>query len=446
MLMENMGLCLDDRPDEGVFRVHRRVFTDPEIFELEQKYIFERTWIFLTIESQLPNPGDFITTWIGRTPILVTRDAKGKLNAFSNVCRHKGSVVQRADKGNAKYHVCNYHGWAYDPTGKIVDVKEHKAGQYSPAFDAAEHNLEPLAKLESYNGIVFGSMSPNVPPLDEYLGEIRFFLDLVMEQGPKGMEFVPGRAAYTFQANWKMQMDNGLDSYHLGSTHASFADVIQRRRKGEGHQEARQYDWTERFRGTGGSFSFKHGHSAIWSRPNEPFKRPIFPSIEEVKTRVGTLKADWMLHGRNTIIFPNFQTADSTALLMRQFRPLSVGQTEMRVWCLAPIGEAREQRSWRLRQFEDFFNPSGFATPDDSAVYEDCHTGAAGSGFDYLDGYGRGMMVQEKGANDVAQSIGINPVTSIQGPFEQSSETWHHPPHREWRRMMEAGLAGKEPY
>ena len=77
--MENMGLCLDDRPDEGVFRVHRRVYTDPEIFELEQKLIFERTWIFLTIDSQIAKPGDFITTWIGKTPILVTRDAKGQI-------------------------------------------------------------------------------------------------------------------------------------------------------------------------------------------------------------------------------------------------------------------------------------------------------------------------------------------------------------------------------
>ena len=130
-------------------------------------------------------------------------------------------------------HVCAYHGWAYDASGKIVDVKEQPAGKYAPAFGSFNHDLEPIAKLASYNGIVFGSMSANVPPLDEYLGEIRFLLDLVMEQGPQGMEFLPGRAMYTFRANWKMQMDNGLDSYHLSSTHASFAHVIQRRRSGE---------------------------------------------------------------------------------------------------------------------------------------------------------------------------------------------------------------------
>jgi benzoate/toluate 1,2-dioxygenase alpha subunit len=437
---------VDDRPAEGVFRVHRDVFTDPALFELEQKYIFERTWNFLTIESQLPKPGDFITTSIARTPLLITRDKAGQLNAFTNVCRHKGSVVTRLERGNAKYHVCAYHGWAYDPSGRNVDIKEHAAGRYTPAFDAENHDLTRIARLESYKGLVFGSLSADVPPLEDYLGDMRFFLDLVMEQGPNGMEFIPGRAIYTFRANWKMQMDNGLDSYHLNSTHASFADVLARRRSGQGNQAARQFDWAKRASVNGGMFSFANGHSAVWSHQSEPEKRPIYPAIDEVRRRLGDLRADWMLKLRNTIIFPNFQTADSTSLLIRTFRPLSVDRTEMRVHCLGPIGEAREVRSWRLRQFEDFFNPSGFATPDDSAVYEDCQIGTAGTGFDYLDGYGRGMGILEQGANATAQSVGIEPTVSLEGPFDVSSEMWHHAPHREWLRLMEAGMAGQKAY
>lgn len=437
---------VDDRPQEGIFRVHRKVFTDPAIFELEQKFIFERTWNFLTIESQIPKPGDFITTSIGRTPILVTRDLAGNLNAVINVCRHKGAVVCRAERGTARSHVCNYHGWAYDATGRNINIKLHKAGHYTPAFDAANHDLVPIARLESYKGLIFGSLSSQVPSLGEYLGDMRFFLDLVMEQGPLGMEFIPGRAAYTFRANWKMQMDNGLDSYHLDSTHASFAQVQARRRRGEGNQEARSFDWSKRTKANGGSFSFKNGHSAVWSYQNEPEKRPIFPSIDEVRRRVGAERAEWMLRLRNTIIFPNFQTADSTALLLRTFRPLSVDKTEMRVHCLAPIGEAPEVRSWRLRQFEDFFNPSGFATPDDSMVYEDCQVGTGGSGFDYLDGYGRGMGLQTAEPSEVARSAGLSPTSSVEGPFEVSTETWHHAPHREWRRLMVAGMEGSEAY
>ena len=69
--------CVDDRPEQGVFRVHRKVFSDPELFELEQRYIFERTWQFLALESEVARPNDFVTGWIGRTPVLVTRDAQG---------------------------------------------------------------------------------------------------------------------------------------------------------------------------------------------------------------------------------------------------------------------------------------------------------------------------------------------------------------------------------
>jgi len=104
MDLDNIGLYLDDRPAEGVFRVHRDVYSDAALFELEQKHIFECTWNFLAIESQLSKPNDFVTAHIGRTPILVTRDAKG-LRALVNVCRHKGAVVCGAESGNSKYHV-----------------------------------------------------------------------------------------------------------------------------------------------------------------------------------------------------------------------------------------------------------------------------------------------------------------------------------------------------
>jgi benzoate/toluate 1,2-dioxygenase alpha subunit/2,4,5-trichlorophenoxyacetic acid oxygenase 1 len=104
--LEDIHLYVDDRPEEQVFRVHKDVYSDPELFELEMKYIFERTWIFLGLESQIAKPHDFLTTHIGRTPVLLARDAKGKLGAFVNACRHKGATVCRTEQGNAKYHVC----------------------------------------------------------------------------------------------------------------------------------------------------------------------------------------------------------------------------------------------------------------------------------------------------------------------------------------------------
>jgi benzoate/toluate 1,2-dioxygenase subunit alpha len=441
-----INLYVDDRPQDGVFRVHRDVYSDPELFDLEMKHIFERTWNFLALESQIPKPHDFVTTTIGRTPVLVTRTAQGGISALLNMCRHKGAIVCRLEQGNARHHTCPYHGWVYDSTGKNLDIKDQAAASYTPAFTGDDHNLIPLAKLASYKGLIFGSLSPDVPPLEDFLGDIKVFIDLAMDQGPHGMEFIPGRAAYTFNGNWKLQLDNGLDAYHLTSTHISFMEIQGRRRVGKGNVEARQFDWDKRPQQKAGMFTFRNGHAAFWAHNTEPEKRPIYPVIDEIKKRVGEARAQWMLNGRITSIFPNLQIADAIALMLRVFRPLSVNKTEMRSFCLAPIGEAPELRDRRLRQFEDFFNPGGLATPDDTTVYEDCQRGFVGEGLTWLQGYSRGMASVTEGANEVARELGINPATSEIGTYKTQTESLLHGPYREWLRLMTAGLEGRKAY
>jgi benzoate/toluate 1,2-dioxygenase alpha subunit len=445
MNLENIGLYLDDRPAEGVFRVHRDVYSDPALFELEQKHIFERTWNFLALESQVPKPNDFVTAHIGATPILLTRDAKG-LRGHVNVCRHKGAVVCGAEAGNAKYHVCPYHGWAYDASGKNVDIKDRKTGAYSPAFDGENHDLVPLAKLASYKGLIFGSLVPEVPPLGDFLGELRFFLDLMMEQGPRGMEFVPGRAVYTYRGNWKLQLDNGLDPYHLTSTHLSYIDIQSRRREGQGNVEARQFDWALRVAKEGGSFGFENGHAVYFLDQPEPEKRPIYPALPEIRARLSERHAEWMLKARNVHVFPNMQIADSITLMLRTFRPLAVDLTEMRSYCLAPIGEAPEVRAWRLRQFEDFFNPGGMATPDDTIVYSECQNGLAARPIAFLQGHARGLAAAHAGGNDISRELGIRPAVSVKGGFTLFNEISLHAPYREWARLMQAGVRGAKAY
>jgi phenylpropionate dioxygenase-like ring-hydroxylating dioxygenase large terminal subunit len=444
MDLQHIRFYIDDRvQQDGVFRVHKDVFADPEVFEMEMRFIFGRTWNFLGLESQIAKPHDFLTTWIGRTPVMVSRDAQGRIGAFVNACRHKGATVCRVMEGNAKYHVCPYHGWAYDSAGRNVDIKDRKAGCYAPAFDAESHDLLPIAKIGAYNGLIFGSLSSAVPALEEWLGEMRPAIDLSMEQSPLGMEFVPGRVAYTYRANWKLQYDNGLDSYHLTSTHTSFMDIQARRRKGEGHQEAKQYDWATRAAVPHGMFSFPYGHSFTWTEQPEVAKRQLYPVIDEVKQRVGELKAAWMLRIRQTCLFPNMQINDGSAMILRVIRPIDVDLTEMRGYVLAPIGERADLRACRLRQFEDFFNPGGFATPDDTVTYEDAQRGFAAKGYTWVDGYARGATAIRQGGNDISASLGFQPLQSLVQPLETFNEVALHGPYREWARLMEAGLAGE---
>jgi benzoate/toluate 1,2-dioxygenase alpha subunit len=437
---------VDDRPGEGVFRVHRDVYSDPEIFELEMKYIFERTWNFLTVETQLAKPNDYITTWIGRTPVVVSRDAKGNLRAFLNTCRHKGATVCRLEKGNAKYHVCFYHGWAYDSAGKNVSIKQREAADYPAAFDVQSHDLIPLAKLATYKGLIFGSLSPDVPPLEEHLGDLKFFIDLHMEQGPQGMEIIPGRVVYTYRGNWKMQLENGQDPYHVDTAHGSFMAIAERRRKGQGNVAAQEQDWQKRNAVQIGAYEFPHGHSSVWHEVAEPERRAVWASIDEIKKRVGPLKADWMVKMRNAVFFPNLQIADQIVPILRTFRPIAPNLTELRSNVIGPIGELPERRAARLRQFEDFVNPGGYATPDDVTVFADCQTGFSATGVDFLQGYSRGIGVLERGANDEAREAELHPLTSVKGHRAQNTELGTHAPFREWVRLMEAGMEGRKAY
>jgi len=437
----HVKLYIDDRPADGVFRVHRDVYTDPVLFELEMKSIFERCWNYLALESEIRNPHDFVTRHIGRTPVIVSRDAKGQIGGFVNACRHKGATVCRMEQGNARYHVCPYHGWAYDSAGKNVDIKDRKSGCYAAAFDAEGHDLIPVARIASYKGMIFGSLSANVPELEEHLGEIKFFLDLHMEQAPQGMEVIPGRAWYAYRGNWKMQVENGNDPYHETSTHGCFVAIQERRVKGQGNVEGRQVDWKKRAAADSGTFDLGNGHSSVWINCLEPEKRSLYPLLDAVRARVGSLKAEWMLKQRNAVCFPNLQIADHVVPQLRTIRPIAVDLTELRSYVLAPIGEPPESRAARLRQFEDFINPCGFATPDDITMFNESQQNLRTSGGEWLQAHERGIAALPAGSRGLAGELGIRPVAAVRGEFEMQPETATHAFFREWSRRMQAGLS-----
>lgn len=438
MLNLDLSRLVKDDAEKGIFSVHRDLFRRPEIFELEMTAIFESTWVFLGFASQAPAPHDYFTSWIGRQPVIVSRDEDGRLHALMNTCRHRGVLLCDTDRGHKKSHVCRYHGWVYDSAGKNKNVKDEPAGGYSDAFRAQSHDLLQVPRFEEYRGLLFGSLELDVPPLKEHLGDARVFLDLVLDQGPQGMELVPGVSRYRFNANWKLQLENCLDVYHLTSTHPSFMEIVSRRSSGESQNNLRSLDF-RKYRLPGmerGSFTFPNGHAVIWGTNAAPEVRPLWAGIEEVRSRVGEHRADWMLCTRNLTIFPNVQFADNASLQVRIIRPLSVDATEMTIYCLGPVGESDAARTHRIRQYEDFFNSTGLATPDDTTLYEYCQAGYRAERVEWQQGYDRGMAKVVAGANDHAKRLGIEPATSLVGPFELQDETVFHATYREWARLM----------
>jgi benzoate/toluate 1,2-dioxygenase alpha subunit len=439
---------IDDRPEEGIYRINRAIFDDGEIFDLEMRHIFEGGWIFLGLESQAANAHDYFTVNIGRVPALIIRGGDGVLRGFVNSCPHKGARIAHAACGHARQLICPYHSWSFDSAGRNKAIKWKQGGCYTPGFDADSHDLAALPGFGVYKGFVFGSVSADVPSLLEHLGETTKLLDLVADQSEGGVELIPGGVSFTYEANWKLQLENCSDNYHFTSAHPSYIRLLERRKAaeaaaGEGFTSAMdsQRHWSgEDDEIVGGTFSFPYGHVLNFGIGAPTPASPLFERSAILAERLGEARRDWIFNMRNLTIFPNLQVAENASSQLRVIEPISASRTRMRTWCIGPKGESREARRQRIRQYEDFFNPSGMATPDDTVAYEDCQRGFAGKVAPWLQGYQRGMASRRQGSSVLSEQIDLKPDWSIEGNSRLCDETIYQSYYREWARRMAGAL------
>ena len=182
-----------------------------------------------------------------------------------------------------------------------------------------------------------------------------------------------------------------------------------------------------------GWYDFGQGHTMLWLVSTSPRERPLWEQREAITARVGEVRAKWMIERqRNLALFPNVQLMDQNSTQIRVIVPLAPDLTEVRSYCFAPRGESAGARERRIRQFEDFFNASGFATPDDLMVFESVQLGSeSGPGISH--GYDRGMQRLGRGPDDEAQALGLEPAAS---GSDAQDEVLYHGFYRQWAASM----------
>ena len=429
--MDGLAQLVDDRVEDGVFRVDRAVYTDPELFARELEKIFERCWVFLCHDSQVARHGDYFQTEIGRQPVFVHRQEDGSLKCFVNACSHRAALLTPFKQGNARTLTCRFHGWSYRCDGTCIGIKGEE-----PGTDRSQFNLMEIARLENYRGFVFGSLNPDVEPLENWLGAARAWIDLMVVQSPDGLEVVPGSSTYSVDGNWKLQAENSVDGYHVSTVHRVFANTIAARESKGEYTGIRK---TEAGRMGGrvpsASYDLGNGHMAIWAQHTTPEVRPIWEAREHLHETVGPERTEWILtRGRNLYLFPNVMLMDNPSTQIRVMKPLSVDRVDVTVYCIAPIGESASARSGRLRKFEDFYLTAGMATSDDIAALEDTHEGSLATGVRWSE-FNRGIDQIVRGPDDEARRLGFEPAACTNN---WDHEAIYHGFYRQWLKMVRA--------
>lgn len=389
------------RPDA----VHRRVYTDPDVFADEMARIFGQVWVFLAHESEIPQPHDFVTRDLGRRPVIVTRTATGEVRVLMNRCRHRGATVCRQPQGRARRFTCPYHGWSYANSGELTGVPWPEA--YGTDFDRSQYPLVG-ARVQTRHGFIFATLNRDAPPLDEYLGAAGSTLDMWVARFPESRITVRNsRQRMLCRANWKLVLDNSIDGYHPAFSHRSLLHVAAR------HGDGRDMGYFAETPDESALYTqyLGNGHGFLDQRPAYPGPGSYFarqrpaPGREHVATVIregypdeqATRYLDLTVGAQmNFTIFPNLLFVGNHVQVLE---PVAVDETVLTWYATSSAELPDEVNTLRMRHQEDFPN---FGEPDDLANFAECQRGLAIPEVEWvLMNRGLGAMDRVKTEGDV---------------------------------------------
>ncbi len=348
-------------PQGGASRIPNWVYTDPEIFAREQRRVFEGAgWLYVCLEAEIPNPGDFVRSRLGTREVVAVRDPDGAVNVLVNRCAHRSAQFCSAARGTAEEFVCPYHQWTYDLEGNLLGLPFRRGyrgqGGMPADFEPQQNGLQRL-RVTCRHGLVFASFSAATEPFESYLGDNMLgYFDRVFD----GRELVVlGHLRQRIPSNWKLMFENIKDPYHASLLHVFLVTFGLFRLD---QRSAIEMDPTGR-------------HAVLVSRKGEQQENEATRQMRAFKSNF-TLRDPRLLEpvrefpGEATVVmqtlWPNLIVQQqSNTLAVRQIVPLDAGHFDLAWTFFGYADDTPEMRLRRLRQ-ANLMGPAGLVSLDDS--------------------------------------------------------------------------------
>ncbi len=411
--------------------VHRDLYVSPDVFELEMQHLWPASWIFLGHDSQIPEAGDFITTDIGREPLLMVRDRDGSVGVLKNRCAHKGAKMVSAPDGRLGATIrCPYHGWTYRYDGSLRSFPEPDGyqGTRLEVVDQTptDYGLDRVENVVNYRGFVFVKLSDAGLGFEEYFGESLTSIDNMVERAPEGrLEIAGGVLRYMHNCNWKMFVENLNDTMHPMVAHHSSAGTAKDLWYAEHGEDEPKPMVVEQFEPFVGSYKFfddmgvrifPNGHSYTGVNFSIHSAYSAVPGyFDALVESYGEEKAKEILgtNRHNTVYFPSL-TIKGAIQAIRIARPIAHDRTLIESWTFRLVGASEELLKRTLMYSRIINAPTSVVGHDDLHCYRAIQEGLASSSRDWVSLH-RGYDAAE--ASDISGEYNGNNEVSMRGQF-----------------------------
>ena len=352
-------------PATELTRVPYWVYDDEAVYAKEQAGIYRGpVWNYLGLEAEVPEVGDYKTTFIGDMPVIVCRVEDGTVRAFENRCAHRGSLLALKNKGRAKNFTCVYHAWSHDLEGNLKSVAFRRGvngqGGMPADFDLKQHGPRKL-RVETFCGLVFGTLSSETPPIETYLGEeVASRIRRVLHKPIR----IYGQYTQALPNNWKLYFENVKDTYHSSLLHTFFATFkVSRLSQGGGVIVAPSggHHVSYSLSHTGGKDE-EFAKEGLRSNQEDQFllnDKSVLDIVDEFGDGC---------HVQILSVFPGFVLqAIHNSLAVRQILPKSVEKTDL-VWTLIGFTDDDERMQTLRMKHSNLVGPAGYVSMEDGAV------------------------------------------------------------------------------